>query len=72
MNYMVTGLQGVLASDDDEETLRNEIAYYRAMLADCSRNPHNAGRHLTPAELCQRLQQSEQRLATLRKDRNAR
>ena len=70
MNNMLAGLQGALNNDDNEEMLRNEIAYYRAMLADCSRDPHNARRHLTPDELCQRLLESEQRLAALRKRRN--
>lgn len=58
-------LPGALLEDASEETLRNDILYYKAMLAECGRNTGSL-RHLTPVELRRRLQECEGRLRRLR------
>ena len=50
-----------------EETLRTQIAYYRAMLADASRAPRNSRHHLSVEQIRARMQECEQQLAALQR-----
>ena len=51
-----------------EETLRAEIAYYRAMIADCCRNPQRSRQCIDTSALQQRLTACEKRLRNLERD----
>lgn len=62
---MVTPLPVALLEDASEETLRNNILYYKAMLAEATRKTGSL-RHLSPSSLRQRLQECEIRLRRLR------
>lgn len=61
----MTPLPVALLEEASEETLRNDILYYKAMLAESARNTGSL-RHLSPTELRLRLQDCERRLRRLR------
>lgn len=62
---MMTPMPSALLEDATEETLHNEILYYKAMLAETAR--HNGSlRNLSPATLRQKLKECESRLGRLR------
>lgn len=65
---LMTPLPGALLEDASEETLRNDILYYKAMLAEATRKTGSL-RHLSPSALRQRLQECEHRLRRLRGSR---
>lgn len=62
---MMTPMPSALPEDASEETLHNEVLYYKAMLAEATRKTGSL-RHLSPSALRQRLQECEQRLRRLR------
>jgi hypothetical protein len=62
---MMTPMPSALPEDASEETLHNEVLYYKAMLAEAARKTGSL-RHLSPSALRQRLQECEQRLRRLR------
>lgn len=66
---MMTPMPSALPEDASEETLHNEILYYKAMLAEAAR--HNSSlRNLSPATLHQKLKDCENRLRRLRSGRH--
>lgn len=65
MNAPVPFPHGALSDESTEEILRTQIAYYRAMLADASRAPHNSRHHLNADHIRTRIHECEQRLTAL-------
>ncbi len=65
MNASVPFPHGALQEESAEETLRTQLAYYRAMLADASRAPSNSRHRLNADHIRARMQECEQQLATL-------
>lgn len=65
MNAPVPFPHSALRDEAAEETLRTQIAYYRAMLADASRAPRNSRHHLHTEQIRVHMQECEQQLAVL-------
>ncbi len=65
MFSVMTSLPGALLEDISEEELRNDILYYKSMLAETTRKTGSPS-HLTPTTLRQHLQDCESRLQRLR------
>lgn len=62
---MMTPLPGALLEDASEETLHNEVLYYKAMLAEAARHSGSL-RNLSTTTLRQKLKDCENRLRRLR------
>ena len=62
---MMTPTPSALLEDATEETLHNEILYYKAMLAEAARHTGSL-RNLSPTTLHQKLKDCENRLRRLR------